>query len=142
MRTENFYQLRVTKITAAGTGRPIEQGLPPFYVPQAMAYLLPELLAQQPAKTYLFAVWSDDKQQVIARYLDVRPETSVELGGKTMRVIPVEDRLGLEGTPTIHYIVPAAHEIATRVEGGILSLSCDRTALLSLWKDANLTPPG
>jgi hypothetical protein len=142
VRTENHYQLRVTKITASGINQPIEQGLPPFYVPQALGYLLPTLLAQQPPKTYLFAVWSDDTQEVIARYMDVLPEQSVKLGDKTMRVIPVEDRLGLEGSATIHYIVPGGHEIATRAEGGVLSLTSDRATLLSLWKDANLTPPG
>jgi hypothetical protein len=142
VRTENHYHLRVTRITVHGITQPIEQGLPPFYVPQALGYLLPTLLAQQPPKTYLFAVWSDATQEVVARYVDVLPEQFVKLGDKTMRVIPVEDRLGLEGAATIHYILPDGHEVGARAESGVLSLTSDRATLLSLWKDANLTPPG
>lgn len=142
VRTEKHYELRVTRITLHGTQQPIQRDLPPFYVPQALGFILPALLAREEAKTYMFATWSDEEQQVITRYLDVRPLQSMELSGKTMQVTPVEDRLGLEGAITIHYIDTAGHEIATRAAGGVFSCDTVRASVLAVWKNANLTPPG
>jgi hypothetical protein len=142
VRTQSHYELYVTRITASGTGKPIKQELPPYYVPEALDFVLPALLAQQPPSTYMVATWDDDQKGVIRRYLDVGREQSVELDGKTVNVIPVEDRVGLEGETTIHYILPGSREIATRNPAGVLSLSTDRATLLSLYKTAILTPPG
>ena len=33
-------------------------------------------------------------------------EQMVDLGGKQVRAVPISDRIGLEGQPTIHYMSP------------------------------------
>ena len=38
------------------------------------------------------------------RYLDVGAEQRVTIAGEAMRAIPIQDRLGLEGSVTTHYV--------------------------------------
>lgn len=142
VRVENIYELRVTQITTNGTSQPTIRELPPFYVPQALGYLLPGLLASEPGKTFMFAVWSDPDQEVLARYLEVgQPEPSTQEGKKII-IIPVADRLRLEGSPMTHYITADGKELWSRDANGVNTIPCDRAALVDIWKTPNLTPPG
>jgi hypothetical protein len=47
-----------------------------------------------------------DTRSVMHRYVDVGTEQEVNLAGKRVRAVPISDRLGLEGSPTIHYVSP------------------------------------
>lgn len=143
VRTQNTYTLHVTEIQPNTPDRSIVRQLPPFYVPQALGYLLPQLLAVHQPKTYMFATWSEREHEVVARYLDVGKEQTVDLNGKTVHAVPVEDRLGLEGAITTHYVTIDGKYLGSISDAtGVTTTVTDRQTLQNLWKDPNLTPPG
>jgi len=139
-RVRDAYHLSVSR----GTGRDtIERDLPPFYLPQAMAHLLPRLLPRSEARTYLFATYVSERQEVMRRYVDVLDEQDVKLGAKTLRVIPVKERLGLEGAVTTHYISPEGKFLGSvNEETKVTILITDQETLHRLWQGKiDLTPP-
>jgi hypothetical protein len=125
------------------TGEPFSQQLPAWYLPQALGHLVPRLVAKMEPKSYLFAVYNSDRRAVMNRYVDVLPETTVELDGKQVRAIPVMDHLGLEGALTTHYVSKSGQYLGSiSKETGITILPTDASTLEKMWKDANLTRPG
>ena len=125
------------------TGEPFSQQLPAWYLPQAIGHLLPRIVAKMEPKTYLFAAYNSDRRVVMNRYVDVLPETTVELDGKQIKAIPVSDHLGLEGPVTTHYVNRNGQYLGSiSKDSGITILPTDAATLEKMWKDANLTRPG
>src|SRR5688500_18549312 len=77
------------------------------------------------------------------RYVDVGTEQEVALGGERVRAVPITDRLGLEGSPTIHYIEPATNRYLGSVnnDSKISILPTDAATLQKKWANADLTRP-
>src|SRR6185503_9737453 len=116
--------------------------LPPYYIPQALAHLLPRLLPRWEVKGYVFASYVPDEQKVVLRYVDVLPEDEVTLAGEKVRAIPITDRLGYEGSVTTHYLSPDGKYLGSVNEDSkITILPTDAPTLEKLWKDVNLSRP-
>lgn len=143
MRQAEISTLEVfSKGKARGGPQQITRQLAPWYLPQAMGHLLPRLAAGPVPKQYMFAVFNSDEHELIHRYVDVDLETSVELGGRTVRAIPVRDRIGLEGSTTTHYVSPQGKYLGSvNKDSNITILPTDRATLESMWKNADLSRP-
>jgi hypothetical protein len=141
LREQEIYTLMVTQVNRNG-GKPKTMQLPPFYLPKALGHLMPRILPRFEPKTYLFADYVQDIGEVAYRYVDVEPEKQVQLDGRTVRAIPIKDRIGLEGPATIHYISPEGKYLGSALpDSNLTILPTDRATLENLWKDANLTRP-
>ena len=56
--------------------------------------------------------------------------------------MPVQDRLGLDGSITLHYMSPeGAYLGSENKEQKLLVLPSDGATLANIWKNANLTQP-
>ena len=77
------------------------------------------------------------------RYVDVGNELEVPLGGQRVRAVPITDRLGLQGSATIHYIDPQTNKYLGSVnnDSQISILPTDAQTLQQKWKNADLTRP-
>jgi hypothetical protein len=59
-----------------------------------------------------------------------------------MRAIPIEDRLGLDGSATTHYMNPDGVYLGSEnKEQKLMILPTDAQTLTNIWKNANLTRP-
>ena len=140
---DEYYVLSVTHMSKTATAEPVRRELPVFYIPQAMGHLLPRLLPLFEQKGYMFASYVSETREVMSRYVDVGREEQVQLGGKTLRAIPIRDRIGLEGAVTTHYMsADGAYLGSVNEESNITLLPTDRATLLNIWKDADLSRPG
>jgi len=138
VRLSDDYKLSVT----SNAGDPISKDLPPFYLPRALDHLLPRLLPRG-ERGYLFATYVSDQKEVVKRYLDVGKEGEYILAGKPIHAIPVQDRVGLEGSITTHYITPEGEYLGSiNVDSKLTIIPTDAVTLQQMWKDANLTRPG
>jgi hypothetical protein len=127
--------------TGAEGGEPVERELPPFYLPQAISHMLPRLLPLDP-RTYMFAVWSPEMRQVMSRYVDVEGPKVYTFNGERLRAYAMKDRLGLEGSETIHYMSSDHVWIGSEnKDSGLTIVPSDEKALLERWADADLTRP-
>ncbi len=151
MQMVDDHTLTVRRFAASTTSPPIERQLPPFYLPQVYGSLLPRLVAGPAGgtsaggreQTYLFASFVTDNGEVMTRYVDVKPEREVTLDGKTFRAIPVEDRIGLDGSVTTHYVSRDGKYLGSiNPDSNIQILPTDRATLEKRWGDADLTRPG
>jgi hypothetical protein len=143
VEVDEFYVLNVTHVSKQATAEPVQRTLPVFYIPQALGHLLPRLLPLFEQKGYMFASYVSENREVMSRYVDVEREEQVQLGGKSLRAIPIRDRIGLEGAVTTHYMSPdGAYLGSVNEETKITILPTDRATLLSIWKDADLSRPG
>lgn len=106
--TQEFL-LTVNRGTSDGREPELTRELPEFYLPQAFAALLPQLIPLDRPQTYLFAQWVPEQSEIMLRYIDVVGEQEVSLAGKSVRGIVIEDRLGLEGSRTKHLFDPVQH---------------------------------
>ena len=147
-RQPPYRQVDVDVLNAEQFGKnrssePFEQQLPVFYIPQALAHLLPRLVPRHEPAKYMFATYVPDKREVMARYVDVGVEQEVTLGGRQVMAIPVGDRIGFEGSVTTHYVNAAGEYLGsvnpdTKVE----ILPSDAATLEQIWKNVDLTRPG
>lgn len=144
IRQTEVYTLQVVRNSRAISGEEITRDLPPFYLPQALGHLLPRLAPRNEPKTYLFASWVSDQGEVMKRYVDVGSEQYVTLDGRKVRVIPVTDRVGVEGAETVHYLNPDDGRYLGSVnsESKITILATDKPTLEKIWSNPNLTRPG
>jgi len=143
VREQDIWILNVTPMNVRGNNKAVERQLPPFYLPRAMAQLLPRLVPRWEPKGYVFASYVTDDQKVVLRYVDVESEREVNLGGQAVRAIPVTDRLGYEGSVTTHYISPEGKYLGSvNADTKVTILPSDAATLEKIWKDANLTRPG
>jgi hypothetical protein len=85
---------------------------PPFYIPQAFSFILPNILPLKP-KTYMFATFVPNSPQntsannlgnVMARYVEVLPIQQVNFRGQTFDAAPITDKITLEGPVTTYYL--------------------------------------
>ena len=143
------YRLSVHRVTKKVTSPDTERELPPFYLPQGFGHLLPRLVPNKEPSGFMFYSYSSSEAEVKLRYIDVGLETTAFLGGKKITGIPIRDRLGYDGAPTIHYVDTTGKylgSVTTIVnedgEKSVVSVvPTDRDTLNSLWKDANLVRP-
>jgi hypothetical protein len=137
------YDLTVTMAGNRANQAPLKQKLPPFYLPQALGHMLPRVLPLNQPKTYMFYTYASDAGKVMARYVDVGREQVVELGGQRVTAVPVTDRLGLEGSPTVHYLSPAGKYLGSiNALSKLTILPSDADTLQKIWaNNANLTRP-
>jgi hypothetical protein len=138
VRTFDIYELNVQT-----PAEPVKRSLPPFYLPQALGHLLPRLLPTREPKTYLFATYASDRKEVMMRYVDVGSEQEVDIAGKRVRAVPVTDRLGIEGSPTIHYIDPSNGKYLASInnDSKITILPTNAETLQKRWQNADLSRP-
>ena len=139
VRVFDTYELSVKTDQA----EPVKRTLPPFYMPQALGHLLPRLLPTREPKTFLFATYVGDRREVMMRYVDVAAEQEVTVGGQRVRAVPITDRIGLEGSPTIHYIDPSSNKYLGSVnnDSKITILPTDAATLQKTWANADLSKP-
>lgn len=83
---------------------PLNQEVPPFYLPAAVNHLLPRLFDVRERKQYAFASFVSERREVVMRYIDVGPPQEVDLDGMVYKVVPITDRIGFDGPPTTHYL--------------------------------------
>jgi hypothetical protein len=139
---------RVLNVRVSGKGdnaEPIHMDLPPFYLPAAGQHFLPRLVVERAfrgPRTYLFASYIPETQDVRMRYVDVSEEKEVMFAGQRVRAIVVSERLGLEGNPTLHYVTAAGQYLGSENKANkLLILPSDEASILKLWPDAKLTRP-
>lgn len=129
------HSLSVTYVTPKGGGQPIQRQLPPFYLPQAFGHLLPRLLPTDQPKTYLFASYIPEEQEVMLRYVDVGQETSVTLDGRKVRAVPILDYVGLDGTLTRHYVSRDGKYLGSVSDESVVTiLPADAAKVDEIWK--------
>ena len=135
-------ELQVWTSSKEQTMPALQKEVPPFYLSQGLIHLLPRIVPLNDPKTYMFASYVSETRQVMTRYVDVLPAATVNLGGKKFVAVPVQDRAGLEGSITTHYISPEGKYLGSINEDNkITILSTDAATLKSIWKDANLERP-
>ena len=137
------WELDVTQTSISGNAEPLTRKLPPWYVPQAITHLLPRLLPTQKPQGYLFATYVSDAREVVMRYVDVLPEQRVSFAGQYMRAIPIQDRLGLAGSVTLHYMSVDGTQYfgSENKDQQLVMLPTDEGTLRQIWQDAKLTKP-
>lgn len=136
------YKLDVTFFGKSANAPPLLIDLPPFYLPQAMGHLLPRLFPLNTPKSYLFATYVSDFKRVMLRYVDVEPPVNVTLDGESVLAVPIKDRIGLEGSITIHYMSHDGKYLGSvNEQTKVKVLPTDAETLKKLWKDVNLTRP-
>lgn len=149
LRMVDEYPLTVKYTASTGAPEPVERRLPPWYAPQALGHLLPRLLPLGERKGYLFATYVSERREVMMRYVDVLPERQVTFAGRTLRATPVEEKIGLDGYPTTHFIDEAGRYLGSESTfpdeaGKPLTISYVATTAEELgkrWTGANLTRP-
>ena len=134
------YVLSVNDYSKEHTGLPVERDLPPqSYLPQALGELLPRLLQLDDPRTYMFAFYVGDEHEVMARYVDVEPVQDVEFDGRVQRAVIVRDRIGVDGSPTLHYVTRDGQWLGSvNEEQKLTVLPSDAETIRMLWKDAKL----
>lgn len=153
VRIQEQYVLDVTTVSQSAQGEPLDQEVAPWYIPQALGHLLPRLvplraemdpdLGTVKPRTYMFAVYVPELRQVMNRYIDVKDEQEVTFAGRKILAVPVEDRLGWQGSLTTHYLTRGGTYLGSEnKEAHLMMLPSDAKTLLSIWKNADLTRPG
>ncbi len=124
------------------TGVPIQQPLPPYYLPQAMGQMLPRLVPANQPKSYLFAFYVAEQRKVLLRYVDVGQQKEVELDGQRVQAVPISDRIGADGAVTVHYVTRAGNEWLGSVseDGKLQVFPTDEHQLAGLWKGFAVLP--
>jgi hypothetical protein len=136
------YTLNVTFESTNEQLEPVARPLPPFYIPQALAHLLPRLLPLNEPKALLFTTWVPESREIILRYVDIRESQRVNFNGELVRCVPVDERIGLDGYVTTHYVSHTGQWLGSETkDAGITVLPTTEEALLKIWKDADLQRP-
>lgn len=153
VRIVDQYVLDVTTVSQSGQGQPLDQEVAPWYIPQALSHLLPRLVPLRPEmdpstgtlrpRTYMFAVYVPELREVMNRYIDVKDEQEVTFAGRKILAVPVEDRLGWQGSLTVHYLTRGGTYLGSEnKEAHLTMIPTDAKTLLAIWKNADLTRPG
>jgi hypothetical protein len=136
------FTLSVTFESTQEQVNPVTRSLPPFHLPQAIAHLLPRLVPLNERKALLFTTWVPESREVVMRYVDVGESRRVDFNGELVRCVPVEERVGLEGSVTTHYVSHDGQWLGSEnKESGIKVIPTTEEKLLKLWKDADLARP-
>jgi hypothetical protein len=153
VRIQEQYVLNVTTVSQSAQGEPLDQEVAPWYIPQALGHLLPRLVPLRPEmdpdlgtikpRTYMFAVYVPELREVMNRYIDVKNEQEVTFAGRKIMAVPVEDRLGWQGSLTTHYLTRGGTYLGSEnKEAHLVMLPSDAKTLLAIWKNADLSRPG
>jgi hypothetical protein len=142
------YMLNIEYAHGRRQDKPQDIRLLPDYLPQALAQLLPRLLANEPGK-YMFSFYVSGEQKLMRRYIDVDSPRDVTIDGNTVRAVPISDRIGVDGIPTIHYVTRDGEWLGSVNEDQKVSvLPSDETMLTDIWskrplgfKIADVPPP-
>ncbi len=140
---DGTYELQIWSTAKQQALPPITRQAPPFYLPQALGQLLARLVPLNTPSTYLWASYVSETRSIMTRYVDVLPMTTATIDGKTFSAVPVQERLGLEGSITTHYLSPdGTYRGSVNEESKISIVPSDKETILAIWKDANLNRPG
>jgi len=143
VRPEEVRTLTAKSPYAGSSDETITREVPVWYIPQALGYVLPSLVSTEGTRTYLFASWVPEKQQVMTRYVEVLGERDGELAGHPVHGIVVQDRFGLEGSVNTIYLGKDGSFLGSYdADSKITVLPSDPDTLKKIWKDVNLTRPG
>ena len=139
---QSQYTLTVRR-DAPGEKGEVTRELPEFYWPQALAHLAPRLVPLDRHRTYMAAQWVPGRQEVMARYIEVRPPQTVTLAGQSFEAAVVADRIGLDGILTEHYFDPATGNYlgSETPEADRALLPSTQQELRQIWQDADLQRP-
>jgi hypothetical protein len=138
------YALRVERATQGrnANSQPETHVPSPWYVPQAIGAMLPRMLPLNRPVTYLFQSYVSEQHEVVHRYVDVGFEKEVKLAGRSVRAIPVSDRIRLEGAPTVHYMSPEGKYLGSVNEASkVMILPTDKATLEKMWGNPDLRKP-
>jgi hypothetical protein len=127
--------------------------LPPFYLPQALQYLLPRIIQHSAGKggNYMFYSWVPSTHEVMALYCDVLPADRVRFNGQMVTAFQVKTHIGLQGPVTTDYIDNLTGKYlgaqSDRVDENNkttqeIVVPCDADTLTKIWTHPNLTDPG
>jgi hypothetical protein len=76
------------------------------------------------------------------RYVDVEPLQKVTLAGRTIRAIPIRDRITIDGPVTTHFLSETGAYLGSEAaDSGVAVIPSDEKTLRELWKDADLSRP-
>ncbi len=121
---------------------PFKAFLQKFYIQQAVGHLLPRLLPRNEPKTYMFSTYVSDRRELMARYVDVGFEQDVEIGGKRVRAVPISDRVGFDGDPTMHYVSPDGRFLGSiNKAAGISIVPSNAAEVKQIWPKAETEAP-
>jgi hypothetical protein len=142
VQRDQTHNLEVFSISKQTPLPPKTLPLQPYYLPAALGHLLPRLLPLNDPRTYMFSTYVSDNRQIMARYVDVLPAQNINLDGQIRLLVPVSDRVGWDGAPTLHYLTPDGVYVGSVNEAaGVTVLVSDEAAIRTLWKDADLSRP-
>jgi hypothetical protein len=69
----------------------------------------------------------------------VEQARDIELGGKTVRAVPISDRIGVDGIPTVQYVTRDGEWLGSvNTESKLVILPTDEPTLSDIWKDDKL----
>lgn len=133
------YSLKVEFFGGKAALEPVVRPLPPFYVPQALSSMLPRLVPPNEPKGYMIATYVSELRQVMARYIDVERETTtppiIATASGRLRAIPVSDRIGYEGAPTLHWVTNKSEYLGSTTEATkTVVLPSDEATIRRIWK--------
>ncbi len=145
MRPSTYHALDVSVWGKDATAEPTHIELPPFYLPQASTHFLPRL-AMEPSftgpRTYLFASYVPETRLLMMRYVDVSEEKELAFAGQTFRGYTVNERLGLDGSITTHYLTDDGKYLGNENKDTKTTiLPSDDEAIRKIWNNPNLTRP-
>jgi hypothetical protein len=136
------YDLEIWSVAKQQALPSFKQQLPPYYVPQALGFLLPRLVPLNDPKSYLFATYVSERRAVLLRYLDVERPEQTTFAGQSVVAIPIRDRLGIEGSVTTHYYgLEGKYLGSMNPDTQITIVPTDEETILEIWKGADLSPP-
>lgn len=142
------YTLEVRTQMGKTTGKPANWDLPEWYLPQAVRHLLPRMLPLNKPQTYMFVTYVSETHQLMSRYVDVGEAKEISFNGQKVSAIAIQDRIGLEGTPTTYYVTPDGKNLGSETQyqvGGTASvirvLPTDEATLRRIWDNARLNKP-
>lgn len=132
------YLLNVDYAYGRRQGKPVDLHLPPDYLPQVIGQMLPRLLPNEPGR-YMFSFYVSAEQKLMRRYVDVEETRDIELGGKTVRAVPISDRIGVDGIPTVQYVSRDGEWLGSvNTDARLVILPTDEPTLTDIWKDDKL----
>jgi hypothetical protein len=116
-------------------GATFEQRLDYRYLPAAFGQLLPQLVPVDEPQKYLYAFYVSEQRAILFRYVDVGQEREVTLDDRTVRAVPITDRIGADGIATIHYVRKADGQWLGTVgdDGKLVVLPADEETLGRIW---------
>jgi hypothetical protein len=140
-RLVDRYRLKVTGETASEVGKPVQQDLPPYYLPAALLSLVPRLVPLDTPTGYFFYAYDGVSRKVVAQYVDVGRETEAPVGPVATRAVPVTVRQGHAGAATTYYLTRAGELLGSvNADAKIQVTPTDRATLEALWKDTSFKP--